>query len=122
MTPYEPLYTKTFSKTVDKYSQLKKKIEKLVAKILPNPKLKSRLLKKKKGIDLTGCRRRHLDPNFVVIYIFCEECIEAKPLERKKNRYWSFCKEELRKTVIFVAFEKHKDIYAKQWKVENSTF
>lgn len=111
---YKPLYTQTFKECVDKYKDKKKRVERLVSKILEDPTHKSHLLIKKKGIDLRGKRRRHLDSNFVVIYVVCDECIENEFRDKGYNDC-AVCTGKPLKRVIFLAFDKHQDIYSREW-------
>lgn len=113
MFSYHPKYTESFKKCVDKHKDKKKRIESLVNRILENPYYKSHLLQKVDNIDLRGKRSRHLTGNFVMVYMICEECI--KEAFRNKYNYCQNCAGELIKQVIFLAFDKHQDIYSKEW-------
>lgn len=112
---YERLYTETFNNCIEKHRDKKKRIESLVKKILQNPFHKSHLLKKIKGIDLRGKRRRHLTSNFVVVYTICEECINSN-LHQYNNCI--NCNKKPKKQVIFIAFDCYDDIYSKEYKVK----
>lgn len=114
---YEALYTKTFQKTLAKHHDKTKRIERCIEKILKNPKHDSHLLKKTKGIDLRGKHRRHLTGNFVIVYMICDECIENGFRDKGYNNC-SNCDGTPRRRVIFLAFDKHEDIYSKKWKYD----
>ncbi len=109
---YEGIFTKTFKECLKKHPDKKKRIKVLVDKILTNPFHQSHLLKKLKGVDLRGKRRRHLTGNFVIIYTVCDECIK---LNFQQSNNCINCNRQPKKRVIFIAFGTHKDIYAREW-------
>lgn len=114
MSSYRPVYAKSFDKCLKKHQDRKKRIEKLVQRVLKDPKLQSYLLTKKGQVDLRGKRRRHLGGNFVIVYMVCDECIDEGFRKAGYNNC-SFCEDKPAKQVVFLAFSKHDDIYSKQW-------
>lgn len=114
MSPCEPLYTPTFKTHVKNHPHLQDRIKDLVGKILDEPlHSQSHLLGPGKKVDLSGKRARHLSGNYVVVYMYCKECIDNE--HKGKFNDCSFCETYPEDTVIFVAFAKHDNIYAKKW-------
>ncbi len=120
MTParkYEPLYTEAFFECLEKHRDKQNRVLELVERILEAPKIQqAHFLGFKKGVDLRGKRRRHISNNFVVIYIVCEECL-AKGYRAKGYNDCHFCSGNPSNRVIFVAFDKWDDIYAREWAI-----
>lgn len=115
---YEELLprTKHFEQCLAKHKDKAKRIEQCITRILQDPYLRSHLLGLKKGMDLRGKRSRHMNPNFVFVYVICEECIQASFREKGYNNC-SFCKEMPLRRVIFLGFGTHQDIYSKEYKM-----
>lgn len=112
---YKPFYTVSFFDCLQNYPELQERVLQLVERICENPKHKSHLLKKKKGVDLQGKRRRHLTGNFVVVYVVCDECITKGFRSRGYNDCLG-CEGKPLKRVIFLAFDKWDDIYSREWR------
>ena len=117
MSSYQPFYPETFGKILKKYPHLKERVEKEILKILQDPKIQSHLLGKKGKIDLQGKRSRHLmGGKFAIVYMICDECIDSG-FHKKGFNNCSFCEGKPEKRVVFLAFDKHENIYSKMWKV-----
>jgi mRNA-degrading endonuclease RelE of RelBE toxin-antitoxin system len=115
-TPYQPFYTRSFFDCLEKYRHLQDRVLILVERIVQNPKSRqSHLLKKERGIDLRGKRRRHLSGNFVVVYVVCDECI-IKGFRAKRYNDCFGCEGKPLRRVIFLAFDKWDDIYSREWR------
>jgi mRNA-degrading endonuclease YafQ of YafQ-DinJ toxin-antitoxin module len=107
--------TKGFQKCLDRHKDKQKRIEAYITRILSDPYLNSHLLTNVGHTDLRGKRSRHLAPNFVFVYVVCEECVEASFRARGYNAC-PFCQGLPLKRVIFLGFGTHKDIYSKEWR------
>lgn len=114
-TPYEPRYTPSFFDCLEKYRRLQERVLVLTERIVQAPKAQSHLLKKERGVDLQGKRRRHLSGNFVVVYIICDECIN-KGFKAKGYNDCLGCEGKPLRRVIFLAFDKWDDIYSREWR------
>lgn len=112
---YECYYAKSFCKCLARRNDLKRRAEVVVDRILSDPyHPRSHLLEKKGRIDLRGKRSRHISGNFVIVYRVCEECIQEGFRDKGYNNC-SHCTGEPLKAVIFLGFDKHDVIYARQW-------
>lgn len=116
MSSYEGFFTPTFKECLGPYEnnpQLKKRLQSVIDRILENPKTQSHLLKKERGIDLRGKRRRHVSGNYVLIYAICDECILLK--HQIFNNCVDICDGTPKKRIIFFAFDKWDDVYSQEW-------
>jgi len=114
---YEARYTRHFEKCLQKHRDKKKRVKTLVERMLQHPYNQSHLLNKKRGIDLRGKRSRHLGSgNFCILYMICEECINNGFRDKGYNDC-PHCTGQPLKMVIFLAFDKHDDIYAREWNI-----
>lgn len=114
--PYERFYTNTFKRYLKQHTKknpiLKKRIESVINRILENPKSSlSHHLKKERGIDLRGKRRRHVSGTYVIIYAVCDECIE---LGHQKLNQCSICNGTPKKRVIFFSIGHWDSIYLRE--------
>jgi len=115
MPSYEAIFTPRFNACIKQYEgnpQTKKRVKSVIDRILENPKTQSHLLKKERGIDLRGKRRRHVSGNYVLVYAICDECIK---LGHQKFNNCNICNGAPQKRVIFFAFGKWDNIYSKEW-------
>jgi mRNA-degrading endonuclease YafQ of YafQ-DinJ toxin-antitoxin module len=112
---YAALFSEQFLKGLSRHRHLQARVEELCRRICEDPySPQSHLLTKGKKADLRGKRARHLDPNFVVVYGVCEECVLNDWI--KFNRCPSdVCTAKPEKRVIFFAFGKHRVVYGRDW-------
>lgn len=111
---YIPYFSEPCKKCFGRHPTFREGIADLVHKICIDPYKNSHLLKKKKGIDLRGKRRRHLTGNFVGVFMICEECME-KGFREKGWNACHFCEEIPPNSVVFLAFDKWDNIYKREW-------
>lgn len=109
---YVSYRTKSFKKGIEKYAHHKARIEKLINRILVNPKNNSHLLQQKYRKDLRGKRSRHLSTNFLIVFMACDECIEEGFREKGYNNC-SFCTGQPEKRIIFLSFCTYDATYKK---------
>lgn len=114
---YVPVYTEVFFECLEKHCDKQDRILELVERICEAPKIpQAHFLTVKKGVDLSGKRRRHMSGGFVIIYIVCEECIALGHRAMGYNNC-HFCSGESTNRIIFVAFGRWDDIYRRKWAI-----
>jgi Txe/YoeB family toxin of Txe-Axe toxin-antitoxin module len=97
---YKAEFTEVFNDNLNKFSGLKKQIQKKVNRILINPYYSEFLSE-----NLIGCRSIRVTRNFRILFVICEECIKIK-----KCKY-CFCEGLPNKTVIFLTVNTHQKAY-----------
>lgn len=118
MSAYTPLYYETFEDCIKSHKKAQNvidRVETIAQRIIENPlNPPSYPLRKKGNIDLRGKRCRHFASHYCVVYMVCEECITQDYKGKGYNACY-FCDSIPKNTVIFLAFDHHDDIYAREW-------
>jgi len=103
---YQAVYEKRFVKKLQRYASLRSRIKQRIDKILVNPYLNTELLADATGrLNLRGCRSAHVDNNFRLILVICEECRKVAHCE------YCFCTDLPDDTVVFLTVGPHERAY-----------
>ena len=106
MADYAEFYEERFRRNLAVYSHLRDRLERKANQILRNPYLNTeRLGTVGRGLDLRGCRSAHIDRNFRIIFVICEEC------RKVRECHYCFCQGLPDRAVVFLTFGPHKRAY-----------
>lgn len=106
MAEYTDFYEARFRRNLEIYSHIRDRLERKLNQILRNPYHNSeRLGVVARGLDLRGCRSAHIDRNFRIIFVICEECRKVKECQ------YCFCEGLPDRAVVFLTFGPHKRAY-----------
>ena len=107
MNNYQAFYEDRFVRNLDRYSNLRQRIQRKIEQILANPYDRTeRLGRVSGGLDLRGCRSSRIDRNFRMIFVICEECQSIKECQ------YCFCEGRTPETVVFLTIGPHARAYA----------
>lgn len=106
MAEYTDFYEERFRRNLDVYAHIRARLERKIKQILRNPYLNTeRLGAVGKGLNLRGCRSAHIDRNFRIIFVICEECRKVRGCQ------YCFCEGLADHAVVFLTFGPHKRAY-----------
>ena len=106
MAEYADFYEERFRRNLVVYAHIRDRLERKINQILRNPYLNTeRLGAVGKGLNLRGCRSAHIDRNFRIIFVICEECRKVKDCQ------YCFCQGLPDRAVVFLTFGPHKRAY-----------
>ncbi len=107
MNNYQAFYEDRFVRNLDRYSNLRQRIQRKIEQILTNPYDRTeRLGRVSGGLDLRGCRSSRIDRNFRIIFVICEECRSVEECQ------YCFCEGKTPESVVFLTIGPHAKAYA----------
>ena len=106
MAEYADFYEERFRRNLAVYGHLRDRLERKINLILRNPYLNTEHLGAVgKGLNLRDCRSAHIDRNFRIIFVICEECRKVKDCQ------YCFCQGLPDRAVVFLTFGPYKGAY-----------
>jgi len=104
---YEAVYEKRFVRNLKHYLSLQNRIKRRCEQVMSDPYTNTEFLGDVSGkLNLVGCRSIHIDRNFRIIFVVCEECRHIP----KCN--YCFCDDLSDKTIVFLTVGSHDKAYA----------
>jgi mRNA-degrading endonuclease YafQ of YafQ-DinJ toxin-antitoxin module len=107
VSDYAPVFEHLYLTNAKRYATLRERAKKRVDKILTDPYQGTEQLGHPAGgMNLRGCRSAHIDRNFRIIFVICEEC------RREPNCEFCLCEGRADNTVVFLNLGPHDKAYA----------
>lgn len=107
MSEYAVAFEHLYLTNAKRFASLREGVKKRVDKILADPyQATEQLGPPANGMNLRGCRSAHLDRNFRIVFVICEECRREPACE------FCFCEGHTDRTVVFLNFGPHDKAYA----------
>jgi len=104
---YGLVYEEQFQQNLRRYASMRDQIQRRVKRVIADSYANTEPLDDTSGkLDLRGCRSAHVDRNFRLIFVICEEC------RRVTECQYCFCEGLPDRTVVFLTVGPHGRAYA----------